>query len=141
MRPDAGRDSLVRYVVDRLELMRERRPALAWWMRTRAHLLSRETGAADFAAYTRTASAIIRKLDALPEAQRAELLRVLKIVLIDPALVDGTWTPERADESLVALGTVVVRLAHALRIPVPAHSQPLALARIPLARIPQPEIA
>jgi len=119
--------------MDRLELVRERRLALMWWERTRRErLLNRPNGAADFAAYSETATKITRKLDALLPEMRAEVLRVLKHILIDPILEDRTWTPSRADEALIAVATVAVRLAEVLGVPVPPHSQPLALELVPL---------
>ncbi len=120
------------YTMARLELVRERRPALLWWARTKAHLLDRPTGAADFAAYTETATKITRKLDALPAEARTQVLSALKTILIDPILADQSWSPERADEALIAIATVAVRLAQMLDVPVPPHSQPMALDLVPL---------
>ncbi len=121
------------YTMDRLELVHERRTVLAWWARTRKErLLARPSGAADYAAYFETATAVTRKLDALPNDARSQILGALKTILIDPILADQNWSPERADEALIAIATVAVRLAEVLGVPVPPHSQPLALELVPL---------
>jgi hypothetical protein len=77
-------------------------------------------------------TAVTHKLDRLPAEARTQVLGALKTIQVDPILADRTWSPERADEALMAISTVAVRLAQVLGVPVPPHSQPLALELVPL---------
>jgi hypothetical protein len=69
--------------------------------------------------------------DTSGECQGAKGRSAFKAILIDPILADRAWSPARADEALIAIGTVTVRLAEALRVSAPAYS----IALVPL----QPE--
>ena len=60
--------------------------------------------------------------DTSGECQGAKGRSAFKAILIDPILADRAWSPARPDEALIAIGTVAVRLAEALRVPVTAYS-------------------
>ncbi len=71
----------------------------------------------------------------VPAEARSQILGALKTTLVDPILADQSWSPERADEALTTIATVAVRLAQVLGVPVPPHSQPLALELVPLPEV------